>query len=879
MDFIYRLPLLDFDITDDGEIQRNYTNILKAIQYSSPEYYEQIKHKTYAELNCKEKQTFNNYLKRGRYRPIPFGHWASVGLGEWSDNKGPWIIKAETETIKHTISVSRKNEHYCLSASIKKSSSHYIYWSIDKGSELWEEYRVLRNPIIDQVYKFSISNKVIGFQDFQSWFIDPEIDESEIHEVWKGIIATGMIIPYLSITNLRNREKSSFLNSYTSTIVCQHQSIKDELDNIRKEMGAIFDPSTSFLLQQFKSLFLHYYDDKTVPIQVLIKQCDPIMEYLKTDVRRTDEIDHPTLKLNNRIISIFKHSRSLKQIDLHSEVKKKEIVGDYSLSVLYRLGFKNQIIIDSCSTNKNHSLVGRFSHHQVIGKYLNSELTPISRSEKIIYADLPLMETQVVNNLSFHKNYLPYTINYLQAQPSSKNEITLDRICISIWEDEVILSDIKTRQKIVPISQHAIHPRHISHPLGRLFWEIGNQYSRYLTRDFEHIGEQLSFSPRILWKKIVLQPALWWIKKEDLPENAKQKSIRNILSKKDVPRYITIGEEDQELLVDTTKQGDIELILAMINKYSKIRLKECLWIYNSTYTYQNRNPLYPQFLVNLPLAKSTLGQENFYLNPISGEYLNNVINIYVYITPRHASEFLTGTIIPFIRKHSGAKRSLKWYYLAFRDEAFHIRLRVISKNKYLKKELLYLLSESSQVSHYKTMPYYPENHKYDADSIDHIHKINHLESEFLCSNFFSREGIMAAKKETKLKILVHIFLRLIKGLNKYDEIFQYLKRKNNGSKTSKWHRNYYDVIRTLSIPIEEMNYLEEFTKPYLLNYNQADYNLNQKSIKVLFHHIHMMVNRTFLDEANTYEPLIYYLLYRELGALVYKNRLGNIIKK
>lgn len=79
MDYIFRLPLVDFDITNEDEIKKNWKWIQKAVEHSSESLYREIRDSDYSSLSNRIRLKIYKFLLRGRYRATPFGYWAGVG--------------------------------------------------------------------------------------------------------------------------------------------------------------------------------------------------------------------------------------------------------------------------------------------------------------------------------------------------------------------------------------------------------------------------------------------------------------------------------------------------------------------------------------------------------------------------------------------------------------------------------------------------------------------------------------------------------------------------------------------------------------------------------------------------------------------------------
>jgi hypothetical protein len=152
MDFLYRMPLVDFDPNDKDQIAKNWNWIKKAIQLSSDSLFTMIESQEFDSLSISIQTKIQKYLLRGRYRPTPFGLWAGVGLGKWltdteielpitykpivEDNNG--LKKEEVE----------KTGLFKSAPCLKAYSNQVQYWSYCSQSEGWRLSYLDKNQLV-----------------------------------------------------------------------------------------------------------------------------------------------------------------------------------------------------------------------------------------------------------------------------------------------------------------------------------------------------------------------------------------------------------------------------------------------------------------------------------------------------------------------------------------------------------------------------------------------------------------------------------------------------------------------------------------------------------------------------------------------------------
>lgn len=252
MDFIYRLPLIQFDVHDPAAIQKNYPQILEAVRLSSPSLYDAIHQKPYGSLTENQKLKLHKYLLRGKYRAVPFGMWSGVGIGKAGHENHVYQVEAKalsdcSRTFK-TFADKTSDPQYLLKGAFRLTrwiyqlTEEYFYWKFNMKEQLWEPAQVKRNKVLDTVFSHRKSQPEITFTLFSSWF-DVRGERDLILEAWKSLIYAGFLIssdfPDMNRFATSQYEQCTVADSRVTAPVQLSPTSLQQLEIIIKEMGEL----------------------------------------------------------------------------------------------------------------------------------------------------------------------------------------------------------------------------------------------------------------------------------------------------------------------------------------------------------------------------------------------------------------------------------------------------------------------------------------------------------------------------------------------------------------------------------------------------------------------------------------------------------------
>ncbi|MBS9526000.1 thiopeptide-type bacteriocin biosynthesis protein [Litoribacter alkaliphilus] len=872
MNFIYRTPMLNFDIFDTKEVEYNYQYILEAIKLSSTHLYEQIKDTPYSQLDYDQQVAVLKYLIRGKYRATPFALWAGVGMGLFSDLPSPTKYKLTFQSFD--LNAHHVKGKYHLPALTYRQTDQFTFWKMDEDKN-WNQVTLESNAILEKIYNHFHSKPDLSFPKFKSWFLN--VEDGEIRQIWGEIINCGFLTnqypPQLSKINsvVLNDPRSEFpkdSQDYPIHITSSKEPFQLEkthyrkLEKLNKEIGNLLHTQASDFIRELKSIFIEEHDDRFVPLHQLLNPGSATARFFKNQVWLFSRENTPPNPINSAILA---HSGK-KTMNLKPLVKSRKVTEQPATSYLCRITERG-LLIDHVVTNRPAATwakislaVPKASFHEDIQHFLDS-------STNVLHADFEIWESDQSNHIACHKNLLQHTIRIFTPSKSSF-DIDYKSLYLGLVDDRFVIYSPHTQQVILPTIQHALNPQYITHPISRLLYEVASQGSLYpVYEDLMPISGAPAI-PRLTWGEVILKPAAWYVTADDGKSWTSNRFLAKI-KELGIPRYCLYGEEDEKMVIDTHHCQSVDILMELIKNKPSFVLSECLWIEDSEF------PSYPQLSISIPNSAYQSPYKHVFFNP-KKHVDRSWIGYHIYVDPLEAELFLTEKIGPWLDQNLRPDAIHQWYYLTHFDSAFHIRLRIgpnsIGNDRVsFEKELLHFLSQADYITSFKKATYYPELAKYGNRGIFSSEDLFKLESVMaIYGNVNSQLPYLPTLLQPeleKISLIANLGLALLKRSGQFrawqQETENGLIKDLKNSQKSKFKKVYEESLRSKKVchSVHDQGFVQKYISFFLehpLLYDKNNF------VPLFNHHFHMMINRFFLSHHSHIEPLVWYTLYRKV---------------
>jgi thiopeptide-type bacteriocin biosynthesis protein len=564
------------------------------------------------------------------------------------------------------------------------------------------------------------------------------------------------------------------------------------------------------------------------------------------------------------------------------------------------------------------NLSGRFAQGNslLLGNVKNIIEVEEKQNPEAIFAEiahLPSMEK--LGNVILRPVLRQFEIPYVtKSGASSENQILIDDILICIINNEIVLFSKKYNKRIIPRLTSAHNFNYKSLPVYKFLCDLQFQGSSYPV--FWDWGNLVSekLLPRVVYKNLILKKARWNFTLSDisdlpLDDNNFYIYFRKFCAKFTLPNQVEYVEGDNLLLIDFERLEGINIFLYYLKKNSNIIVEEFLFNKENSFVVDEKNRTYTNEIV-IPLYRNiSITEKEVHINKnasyLKSKFTPNSEWLYfkIYGSPKLLEKILIKYILPFIEESLEGTLFEKYFFIRFKDESYHLRIRFynrdITKQGGLQESFISVLQPlvaNGMIQNIIIDTYNREIERYGSNCMEESESLFFNDS--LCTMRFIKllEGVDSEKYRLLFALrgidfLLNDFMldtiqkcKLLEALNNaYFEEFGALPILLRQLKDKyRFYKN--DIFSHMDIFYDKDNDIEEGIgifkqrsdmniipiKKLLVSFNTSDFEKDLTNF--LSSHIHMFVNRLFIVKQRKFELVIYHFLHN-----YYKSRLA--IKK
>ena len=861
MRFLFRAPLFDLDPRSIKEISAHWPQVVKAIKNSSESFYQEIKSVSFPELSERKQRKVIKYLLRGRFRSTPFGYWAGVGVGEFGDDKKNELDLSEVlvlNKIDFTSNSTEKHEHYYVGLEGFKNFGRNHYLSYLNREERWAFVSIPSNPLTQKLEKILSQDNEISYSKFEDWY--SQWPEQEIEELWTQLLEMGIIQKTFQRREMGVVPRQKIDLVFKEKIALGKNSFH-WVQDFWATAGNLFTETKSSYIQSFHYWFQEHFDDRFVPLPILLNYPDFVYgnflnQVLLNSADPSGYLNYSGLDFQN-------------PVDLKSRLTNKPVSDAiYDLNFLIRKCNRGRLLVENLVCNKPFSYFGRFNRYGPILNCQKEIRDTVFRNQDIIYAELKIVESGNVQGICQTAPLFQYYISPMRE--SDPGAISLCDLELGIREGNILIYQLSTGKRVVPVVTHPLNGREISHPLIKLIWEL-NQGQSYRLGIYEFQSKSfIPHSPQFQWGNLILQCRKWKIYAEWF---SVRKDLEQWLIRNQIPCPIKIGIFDRELLINWEKNEELQIFWEELRKKNKLTLSDPIWLEDNSYiSKESARTIYPEFAINFSREKKEWSWEGF-INSISSEDKESLY----FLIKIHEEDLWDFLIYYFSREliEYVSVQKIVWYFLVYPESGcIQVRIRFLRVNSQQKKELFWLGYGKVRNSFYsiELRPYYPEIKKYGAETYKISEELFHLESQLLIEaiKFYRDEEL---RNRFFQAISLKLWSKLIQKTFSKEGAFRFLQLKVKSIP----YEQKKDLLQN-SIDLDFMGSFLELG--WEKNYESLFLNLlnlkkeEEERFRVVGNHIHMMANRFFGEERQSMEFRIYIELHKLIRKELFKRVKG-----
>jgi thiopeptide-type bacteriocin biosynthesis protein len=567
-----------------------------------------------------------------------------------------------------------------------------------------------------------------------------------------------------------------------------------------------------------------------------------------------------------------------------------------SISTIFKI-HNNSVVLETIGGATSTSILGRFStfHKEAEDCCKDSANTEIELNPGVLFAEIVSIEDTHAANIEKRQQFYHFEIPILTTSLLPyERQIQLNDLYLMVRGNKIVLFSAKYGKEVIPRLSTAFNSQRSTLGIYRFLCDLQFQGIRKITPfQMDRFFPDLSFYPRIIYKKAILQLAIWHIKKDDIAhilngKNPESKALQlsEYLKRLNVPAVFALKEHDNQLIFKMDDANDLLSFADNIKNIDRITIEEFPFTEanalikdenGESYQHQivatmvNNSTVYEGSQLLIQQALSTLGSNNESFMPGS-----TWMYLKIYCHQSFADTILLKKIKPLLKQIKGFGEIEKWFFLRYTDPDFHLRIRIFIRpamqgaalellNQSLKKELNAGLITKIQLDTYK-----PEWERYGHHllpatedcfyrgsewmlqllQLQHRGQKDNIEIAMLNIHSIFNLAALGIGDRKDLLLKMHQSLFAEHALDKQDQIELGNKYRNYKERISLWlpHNDrktkaQADFEKSLHRCFAKM----EKSSPHLKNAWIADL-------------IHMQLNRVFADQARKKEMVVYYLM-------------------
>jgi thiopeptide-type bacteriocin biosynthesis protein len=683
-----------------------------ALRLASPEFYAVLAAKDFVfeRLNDREYHSLCKYYNRMCFRPTPFGSFASFTLLRWAENTAVRLA-AEEQLILHVLpdqADRQPAQPFSKDTLIIRNPTLY------RVEGAWRYYRFLADE--QGKYRFSLqeidavrfNNALLRLLDTGPVTADKLVDWVGIHAGASEEDAADYLDYLLADNVLYAPEQGAMIvreapvpalmpgKKYYAALERPlidgglGEADQRELTAALEFLAQLAPAADSAELKLFAAAFSLRYDGQKVP---LLEALDPDRglpfgsdKAAEPGAALLDELPFANVKAAASLPGNWagwqqlllgkwsgQHPIVLTDADLTKLGPRPEPVLPNTLAVMFRKA-AGHLVLEQAGGASATQLIGRFSAFSSEVTRLCQKLSGLEAAANpgVVFADIGQLSDDHVDNINRRDRIYPYEIpvNVYSALPEA-NQLPPGDLLLSARNGELILESKRLGKRVIPRLATAYNYHHTGLSIFRLLCALSYQrLSGPLGLDPGRLLPGLRYYPRILYGRTVLSPARWHLKRTEFDEE-------NWVERHGLPRYVSMGETDQQLVADLSDPDELRFLLKCTAGMEIVQLQEYLLPDRSVKT--GTVPLAGQFIAFLthdqaiysPVeqsARTRLRVTRSYPPGTDWLYLK------IYCTAPAADRLLQGVIEPLLRRQARQVRC--WFFIRYTDPDHHLRLRI-----------------------------------------------------------------------------------------------------------------------------------------------------------------------------------------------------------
>ncbi len=397
------------------------------------------------------------------------------------------------------------------------------------------------------------------------------------------------------------------------------------------------------------------------------------------------------------------------------------------------------------------NLLGRFCHlDEALAMHVRNAL----HIEQASYPEAILAEVVHINqarigNISARPVLRDYEIPIMvQSGVDEAHTLALSDLSIGIQQNRIVLYSNRLHKEVIPRLSSAHNYTLQALPYYHFLCDLQFQDTMTSIRWDWGALQEADFLPRVVFGKSILSVAKWTLHSSDLEsitkvtEPALHSVVAQLRQQKNIPRYITLAEGDNELPIDLENSLCLKVLQQVIRNRKKVVVEENIFTARNLFVESEEGNFTNELIIPWQFANKEPGSKNSIFHtaknpPVTRSFAIGSEWIYfkIYCGIKTADELITEALKPLADQLIETHVIDRWFFIRFTDPNPHIRVRFHGAGHFYAAVIAHLNEalkpylQAGLVSAIQTDTYQRELERYDEATIDESEHLFYHDSQ------------------------------------------------------------------------------------------------------------------------------------------------------
>ncbi len=249
---------------------------------------------------------------------------------------------------------------------------------------------------------------------------------------------------------------------------------------------------------------------------------------------------------------------------------------------------KARVMVTGFGGSSSGNLLGRFCHGDPPTDAFVKEIAAKEKELKpdVLLAEIIHLPESRVGNVLLRPVLRQYEIPYLaKAAVPPEDQIKVQDLMVSVQRNRVVLRSKRLNKEVVPRLTNAHNYSFNALPIYHFLADLQTQGLRSgLGFNWGALSNEYEFLPRVTYRNLILSPATWNVKKEELESLLKIKDDDELVREtrkwregRKIPAYVLQADSDNKLFISLENALCVRTLLSIVKNRGAFQLVEFLF--------------------------------------------------------------------------------------------------------------------------------------------------------------------------------------------------------------------------------------------------------------------------------------------------------------